>query len=155
MLDADAITVFSQVPAELFAAIQGPTLLTPHEGEFRRLFPDLAGAPGKVERVRAAARRSGATLLLKGADTVVAAWTGEDLADVSPIDFRDDRVEKLVPYRQPVLARERVRYVGEPVAAVFADDAYRAEDAAEVVALDLEEVPPIMSADSRGIVTPA
>src|SRR4029079_6983123 len=40
---------------------------------------------------------------------VVAVWTGEDLADVSPIDFRDDRVEKLVPHRQPLLARGRVR----------------------------------------------
>src|SRR6266849_3890115 len=36
---------------------------------------------------------------------VVAAWPGEDLADLPPIDFRDDRVEQLVPYRQPVLAR--------------------------------------------------
>ena len=56
---------------------------------------------------------------------MVAVWTGEDLADLSPIDFRDDRVEKLVPYRQPLLARGRVRYVGEPVAVVFADDPYR------------------------------
>ena len=56
---------------------------------------------------------------------VVAVWTGEDLADMSPIDFRDDRVETLVPHRQPLLARGRVRYVGEPVAVVFADDPYR------------------------------
>ena len=52
---------------------------------------------------------------------------------MSPIDFRDDRVEQLVPHRQPLLARGRVRYVGEPVAVVFADDPYRAEDAAERV----------------------
>jgi carbon-monoxide dehydrogenase large subunit len=78
---------------------------------------------------------------------VVAAWTGQDVAELPPIDFRDDRVEKLVPYRQPVLAQERVRYVGEPVAAVFAEDPYRAEDAAELIGLDLEELPPLMSAD--------
>src|SRR5438128_520244 len=70
---------------------------------------------------------------------VAAVWTSADLGDLPPIDFRDDRVEKLVPYRQPVLARERVRYVGEPVAVVFADDPYRAEDAAELVAVEIEE----------------
>jgi carbon-monoxide dehydrogenase large subunit len=78
---------------------------------------------------------------------VVAIWTGEDLADLPPIDFRDDRVEPLVPHRQPLLARGRVRYVGEPVAVVFADDAYRAEDAAEHVTLALDELPPVLSAD--------
>src|SRR5262245_55228052 len=78
---------------------------------------------------------------------VVAAWTGEDLAGISPIDFRDDRVEKLVPHRQPLLARGRVRYVGEPVAVVFAEDAYAAEDAAERVTLALDELPPVTSAD--------
>jgi carbon-monoxide dehydrogenase large subunit len=79
---------------------------------------------------------------------VVAVWTGSDLADIAPIDFRDDRVEKLVPYRQPVLARERARYVGEPVAAVFAESPYQAEDAAEQVTLELDELPPVMSTDA-------
>src|SRR5262249_49490748 len=54
---------------------------------------------------------------------VAAVWTDKDVAELAPIDFRDDRVEQLVPYRQPVLARGMVRYVGEPVAAVFAADA--------------------------------
>ena len=79
---------------------------------------------------------------------VVAVWTGEDLADISPIDFRDDRVEKLVPHRQPLLARGRVRYVGEPVAVVFADDPYRGggrRRAGDRSTLD--ELPPVMSAD--------
>ena len=49
---------------------------------------------------------------------VVAVWTGADLADLPPIDFRDPAGEALRPYRQPLLARDRLRYVGEPVAGV-------------------------------------
>jgi carbon-monoxide dehydrogenase large subunit/6-hydroxypseudooxynicotine dehydrogenase subunit gamma len=79
---------------------------------------------------------------------VVAVWTIGDIADLPPIDFRDDRVEPLVPYRQPLLARGRVRYVGEPVAAVFAEDPYCAEDAAEQVALDIDALDPVLSADA-------
>lgn len=69
---------------------------------------------------------------------VVAVWTGEDLAQIPPIPFRATSVLGLPPYCQPVLARDFVRYVGEPVAIVIADDAYRAEDAADLVALDID-----------------
>ena len=52
---------------------------------------------------------------------VVAVWTHADIGGLPPIDFRDPAAEALKPYRQPLLAIDRVRYVGEPVAAVFAE----------------------------------
>ncbi len=76
VLDAEGITAFSEAPAELFERIKARlpalTILTPHEGEFNKVFPDLAGEPSKLERARRAAEMSGAVIILKGADTVVA-----------------------------------------------------------------------------------
>src|SRR5207237_6931934 len=79
---------------------------------------------------------------------VVAVWTAADIADLPPIDFRDPANEALRPYRQPLLARDKLRYVGEPVAAVFATDTYLAEDAADLVAIDAEELPPVLDAEA-------
>jgi carbon-monoxide dehydrogenase large subunit/6-hydroxypseudooxynicotine dehydrogenase subunit gamma len=98
-------------------------------------------AHGKIVAIDTAAARA-----LPG---VVAVWTAADIADVPPVDFREGRIERLEPWRQPVLATDRVRYVGEPVAAVFAEDPYVAEDAADLVTIEVAELPVLLDATAE------
>lgn len=82
VFDADAITSFREAQDVLFEAARRPNapalVMTPHEGEFARLFPDIAGddASSKLDKARAAAARANAIIVYKGADTVIAAPDG-------------------------------------------------------------------------------
>ena len=77
VVDADALTSFAHDPRALFLALDRDDVLTPHPGEFERIFPGLLTAsPERITAARDAARRAGAVVLLKGPDTVVAAPDG-------------------------------------------------------------------------------
>src|SRR3974390_3380314 len=102
-----------------------------------------AHANGRITRIDATAARA-----LPG---VFAVWTAKDIAEVPPVDFREGSIPALDPYRQPVLATARVRYVGDPIAAVFAQAPYVAEDAAELIAVESEELPPLIDAQAAPV----
>ncbi len=95
-------------------------------------------AHGKIVSIDVSQARSAAG--------VVAVWTAADVMELRPISLREGPDAKLDPYLQPVLAGGRVRYVGEPVAVVFAEDPYLAEDAADLVSVEVQELPVVLAA---------
>jgi carbon-monoxide dehydrogenase large subunit/6-hydroxypseudooxynicotine dehydrogenase subunit gamma len=98
-------------------------------------------AHGRIRAIETTAARA-----LPG---VAAVWTSADISDLPPIDFREGRIPAFEPYRQPVLATDKVRYVGEPLAAIFAQDPYIAEDAADLVDIHIDELPVLLAADAE------
>ena len=86
VLDADALTEYRDDPETLFAMLHDRCVLTPHEGEFGRLFPEILAklkepatkgpAFSKVDATREAAKRAGCVVLFKGPDTVIADLDG-------------------------------------------------------------------------------
>ena len=95
-----------------------------------------SAAHGKIKSIDATA-----ALKLPG---VHAVWASADVAHLPPIPFRLTGLKTLEPYRQPVLAKDVVRYVGEPVAVIFADEEYLAEDAAELVDIRIAPLRPTL-----------
>jgi hydroxyethylthiazole kinase-like uncharacterized protein yjeF len=84
VIDADAISVFRDDPEELFSLLDRDDVLTPHVGEFDRLFRGLlAASPERITAARRAAQRAGAVVLLKGPDTVIAAPDGRAAVNVN------------------------------------------------------------------------
>jgi hydroxyethylthiazole kinase-like uncharacterized protein yjeF len=88
VLDADALSVFRDDPAELFSILDRDDVLTPHPGEFERVFPGLLKSePERISAARAAAARAQAVVLLKGPDTVVAAPDGRAAVNLNGVPW--------------------------------------------------------------------
>ncbi len=129
--------------------LEDPPLLTG-----RGAYADDISFPGQLHMRMVRSAEAHGKLITVNADAarampgVFAVWTAADVTDLPAIEFRDGAIEKIAPWRQHVLARDRVRYVGEPIAAVFAECPYLAEDAAALVTAEIEPLPVILDASA-------
>ncbi len=77
VIDADAITSFSKNPKQLFSILNKDKIITPHEGEFNRIFPNLKNLKNKIDRTAAAAKKANCIVVFKGPDTIIASPDGK------------------------------------------------------------------------------
>ncbi|HEX9462045.1 MAG TPA: NAD(P)H-hydrate dehydratase [Alphaproteobacteria bacterium] len=145
-LDADALTAFADDAEHLCRAIRRggdrQVVLTPHDGEFARLFPDLAKAHAgdKLGRARAAAERSGATVLLKGFDTVVAAPDGRTVINSNaPPDLATGGTGDVLAGMILALIAQRMRAFDSACAAAWLHGAAAASFGPGLIASDIIE----------------
>ena len=77
VIDADAITSFSNNPKQLFSILNKDKIITPHEGEFNKIFPNLKNIKNKIERTLTAAKKANCIVVFKGPDTIIASPDGK------------------------------------------------------------------------------
>jgi ADP-dependent NAD(P)H-hydrate dehydratase / NAD(P)H-hydrate epimerase len=150
VLDADALTSFADAPQALVEAIQsragGATVLTPHEGEFMRQFntmDEFHKAESKVEKARLAAQKTGAIILLKGPDTVVAAPDGRTaVAENAPPWLATAGAGDVLAGFVAGLLAQRMEPFAATAAAVWLHGEAAAEAGPGLIAEDLPEALP-------------